>query len=44
MKTIQIQIKGQIEDDVSISEIEDAIYDNNLPVDFESVSVYELED
>lgn len=40
MKTIVIQIKGQIEDDVSTSEVENAIYDN-LPIDFESVSVEE---
>lgn len=40
MKTIVIQIKGQIEDDVPISEIENAIYDN-LPMDFESVNVEE---
>ena len=40
MKTIVIQIKGQIEDDVSTSEVENAIYDN-LPVDFESVVVEE---
>lgn len=40
MKTIVIQIKGQIEDDVSASEIENAIIDN-LPMDFESVYVEE---
>lgn len=40
MKTIVIQIKGQIEDDVPTSEIENAIYDN-LPMDFESVNVEE---
>lgn len=42
MKEIVIQIKGQIEDDVSTSEIENAIYDN-LPIDFiESVLVEEV--
>lgn len=40
MKTIVIQIKGQIEDDVSTSEIENTIYDN-LPMDFELVNVEE---
>lgn len=40
MKTIVIQIKGQIEDDVPTSDIENAIYDN-LPMDFESVNVEE---
>ena len=40
MKIIVIQIKGQIEDDVPTSEIENAIYDN-LPMDFESVNVEE---
>ena len=40
MKTIVIQIKGQIEDDVSINEVENAIYDN-LPMDFDSVIVEE---
>ncbi len=40
MKTIVIQIKGQIEDDVSTSEIENAIYDR-LPVDIETVTVEE---
>ncbi len=40
MKTVVIQIKGQIEDDVSISEVEEAIYDN-LPMDFEVVNVEE---
>ena len=40
MKTIVIQIKGQIEDDVSTSEIENAIYDN-LPIDIETVTVEE---
>jgi hypothetical protein len=37
MKEIVIQIKGQIEDDVSISEVENAIYDN-LPIDIETVT------
>ena len=41
MKEIVIQIKGQIEDDVSTSEVENAIYDN-LPVDFETVTVEEV--
>ena len=40
MKTIVIQIKGQIEEDVSTIEVENAIYDN-LPMDFESVNVEE---
>lgn len=40
MKDVVIQIKGQIEDDVSISEVENAIYDN-LPLYFESVIVEE---
>lgn len=42
MKNIVIQIKGQIEDDVSINEVENAIYDE-LPIDFESVIVEEQE-
>lgn len=42
MKNIVIQIKGQIEDDVSIDEVENAIYDE-LPIDFESVIVEEQE-
>lgn len=41
MKEIVIQIKGQIEDDVSIIEVENAIYDN-LPVDLETVNVEEV--
>lgn len=40
MKEVVIQIKGQVEDDVPISEIENAIYDN-LPMDFELVNVEE---
>ena len=40
MKTIVIQIKGQIEDEVTTNEIESAIYDN-LPMDFELVNVEE---
>ncbi len=38
MKDVVIQIKGQIEDDVSTTEVENAIYDN-LPVDIEFVIV-----
>lgn len=40
MKNIVIQIKGQIEDDVSIDEVENAIYDE-LPVDLEMVTIKE---
>ena len=40
MKDVVIQIKGQIEDDVSTSEIENAIY-GKLPIDFDSVIVEE---
>jgi hypothetical protein len=43
MKAIVIKIEGQIEDDVSISEVENAIYDN-LPVDFELVAVEERQE
>ncbi len=42
MKEVVIQIKGQIEDDVSVNEVESAIYDN-LPIDFETVIVEEQE-
>ena len=39
MKDVVIQIKGQIDDDVSETDIENAIYDN-LPIDsFEFVLV-----
>ena len=40
MKDVVIQIKGQIEDDVSTEEVENAIYDN-LPVDIKTVIVEE---
>ena len=42
MRTIIIQIKGQIEDDMSINEVENAIYDE-LPVDIENVTIEEQE-
>ncbi len=38
MKEIVIQIKGQIEDDVSTVEVENAIYDN-LPVDIKTAII-----
>ena len=42
MRTIIIQIKGQIEDDMSINKVENAIYDE-LPVDIENVTIEEQE-
>ena len=41
MKDIIIQIKGQVEDDVSITEIENKIYDSDILDFYENVIVEE---
>lgn len=41
LKDIIIQIKGQVEDDVSITEIENKIYDSDILDFYENVTVEE---